>query len=293
MPRLILSSESQPYKLDAGEKKFWICQCGLSKNKPFCDGSHTRTFEEKSDETYFYSNQTQRRMPFNDIDFESLESIPYKEEKVIFSSGVLQVLRLSPLSDYYEKVWQIREQYTERQKAAIFDNWSDIYFLLKNGKANATLRVTQARKGQLDIEKHYPSFLQNPEVRSVLCSTNMLYKSKDADCTKAELITLYQEACKDQFLDGMRLDLINATLPMVRYYRAIGYKVIGETFIHPRTHKESTAMICFVNIHNPCTLLGTTLPLMSNTQEAKLEFAQLQRLVGMPTTEISQVSKQA
>ena len=31
-----------PVQLDAGQTYYW-CQCGLSSNQPFCDGSHATT----------------------------------------------------------------------------------------------------------------------------------------------------------------------------------------------------------------------------------------------------------
>lgn len=33
-----------------------ICQCGLSDNKPFCDGSHTATGDEDGDVLYKYED---------------------------------------------------------------------------------------------------------------------------------------------------------------------------------------------------------------------------------------------
>jgi CDGSH-type Zn-finger protein len=36
-------AQRTPYVMEIGPGKFYWCQCGKSKNQPFCDGSHTGT----------------------------------------------------------------------------------------------------------------------------------------------------------------------------------------------------------------------------------------------------------
>jgi CDGSH-type Zn-finger protein len=38
-----------------GEEKY-ICRCGLSKNQPFCDGSHKLTRSEDPGKLYWYDD---------------------------------------------------------------------------------------------------------------------------------------------------------------------------------------------------------------------------------------------
>jgi CDGSH-type Zn-finger protein len=40
----------------------FICQCGLSDNKPYCDGSHNETGDEESGKTYKYVDGERREI---------------------------------------------------------------------------------------------------------------------------------------------------------------------------------------------------------------------------------------
>ena len=60
MTRLIRHDAQGPALIQVGENTIAVCQCGLSANKPFCDGGHTRTRDEESDVTYAYDAQGNR-----------------------------------------------------------------------------------------------------------------------------------------------------------------------------------------------------------------------------------------
>jgi len=55
MARLVKHDRNLPYEIPEGtELPIFICGCGLSKNKPFCDGSHRKTQDEAASEIYAY-----------------------------------------------------------------------------------------------------------------------------------------------------------------------------------------------------------------------------------------------
>lgn len=63
MARLVKHERNAPYEIPEGTKlPVHICACGLSKNKPFCDGSHRATRDETADTLYVYDDQGRVKM---------------------------------------------------------------------------------------------------------------------------------------------------------------------------------------------------------------------------------------
>jgi CDGSH-type Zn-finger protein len=52
---MIRHEKNSPYVIPEGtELPLYICACGLSKNKPFCDGTHKKTRDEEASQMYAY-----------------------------------------------------------------------------------------------------------------------------------------------------------------------------------------------------------------------------------------------
>ena len=54
MARLVKRTPIEPTKFMIDGKEQWLCKCGLSKNQPYCDGSHKLAKGEDPGKLYWY-----------------------------------------------------------------------------------------------------------------------------------------------------------------------------------------------------------------------------------------------
>lgn len=59
--RMVRHAEQSPKEVKVGDESAWVCMCGLSKNKPFCDGSHHKTKDEEGGKLYMYDEKGDRK----------------------------------------------------------------------------------------------------------------------------------------------------------------------------------------------------------------------------------------
>lgn len=58
MPRLLLNDRTGPYDFPPSDTRILICGCGLSRNPPYCDGSHRIARKEPAGCVHIYEPET-------------------------------------------------------------------------------------------------------------------------------------------------------------------------------------------------------------------------------------------
>jgi CDGSH-type Zn-finger protein len=58
MPRLVRFEATGPIRIDPQDKPVFICGCGLTRNFPFCDGTHKACKDEQEGKVYVYDAES-------------------------------------------------------------------------------------------------------------------------------------------------------------------------------------------------------------------------------------------
>jgi CDGSH-type Zn-finger protein len=59
--RKVVRTANAPLEIKPQQRSVFICMCGLSKNQPYCDGSHKAVAGEEDGKTYEYDDNGHRR----------------------------------------------------------------------------------------------------------------------------------------------------------------------------------------------------------------------------------------
>ncbi len=130
-----------------------------------------------------------------------------------------------------------------------FDETADHYIALVGGQPLAIARINQARRGRLDCEEHYPPvFLA--EFRDCIASASRFCR-RNGTKARPDLMRRFLLAIrKDQYADGIRVDVINVHIPMIPYYQTLRYELVPRSgFRHPRLDTDSVVMALVADAH--------------------------------------------
>ncbi len=66
MPRIVRFEATGPVRIDPQDKPVFVCGCGLTKNFPFCDGTHKACRNEEPGKTYRYDPESGKAVEVSD-----------------------------------------------------------------------------------------------------------------------------------------------------------------------------------------------------------------------------------
>lgn len=243
MPRLVEVNKSQPLEIVPQGRSIWLCQCGLTQNGPYCDGSHMRTIQEDPSKTYVYHNVTQKVIAESPSLDELLTPKP-SDTEVIYKNGSTTIMKITGTHSQMSQVLEIRRDRDARAELDEFDAEAIHYIYYEADQPQACMRVQLAANGQVDCESYYPEEYFTSPYRAKVASATRLVKKRGSLANRAHVLNFIHEVWRDQMANDVHIHVINAHEKMQRYYHWLGYKTLSAyDFRHPRLGTPSVVLV--------------------------------------------------
>ena len=263
MARIRIHSDTTPLRIDPSKGPVWICQCGLSRAFPVCDGSHEVARREAEDTVYWYDEDTltprSTARPSSGCDLASLSSIIADCCAVRAGTQLIaedaergwRVLHTRYGTAAFNKIKSVRasggSDSPGGDEPKCYDRLADHYLLLLEDVPALAMRVNRFHRGPVDCEEFYPRQLCE-RFQQFIGSASKFVRSGETKCSLTESRAFIQAVRHHQVATGMVLDIVNAHERMIPYWRRMGYEPMPHSyFVHPRLGADSHVMYLFAS----------------------------------------------
>lgn len=206
-----------------------------------------------------------------------MESIIYKQQLnqktvEIKVGSIYDFSHYKTCLEIRKETYSKKEEYKNRNDYfSLTDLYSLIFVYYVDSNPIGTLTITDSSKGVLDCQEYYP---QNIIGQKGVWSSNKFGIIKNFRIEEYNtylstyLLHLSSEYC---CMNGLKVDIINVAISMIRYYNKLGYfEIPNYIFIHPVFQNKSTVMVkCFDKSYEETILISNYYPKVNKTNLEK------------------------
>ncbi len=240
MARRITIERDGPYQVEPRPKSVWICGCGLSRNPPFCDGSHVQARNEDKTTLYEYNahqtaNPIGPHTPCTDCPASSADTQPATPT---ITAGRRVTVRTLTAPDDRAAAFRLRAN-THQQTASTdadmpddLDDRSHLFGAFRDHTLIGTVRLTIGLDNFGDYTRLYRLDDTTPHPDQTSITTRLVVAPQHRGSPAALHLSI--AAYETGLAHGVRTNYIDCQPDSERMFQRLGYIRHGDDINHPR-----------------------------------------------------------